>query len=145
MAAPGGSLAHSVTVCAPGDRHTRRVHRGDKLKPRTILAWVREFGKLGGFLKRSFRGLGGSLGVFLLAQLEQIPIALLFQRLRDRHRVLEKTIVLRGAGLRRERVLARGVLTGLRIPATHLANNALVDGVGQLGDVHKQAFSKPED
>ena len=82
---------------------------------------------------------------FVLAQLEQIPIALLFQRLRDRHRVLEKTIVLRGAGLRRERVLARGVLTGLRIPATHLANNALVDGVGQLGDVPKQAFSKPED
>lgn len=56
---------------------------------------------LGGGRTDSFRDVGGSRGVFDFAQHEQIPIALLFEYLHDRHRLTKRPIALRETGFRR--------------------------------------------
>ena len=100
---------------------------------------------LGGERSGGFRVVGDSLGIFELAQLEQIPVALLLHHLHDRYRLTEQPIALRGTGPRRECIGAREVPTRLRVHATSLASSALVVGVEQLGDVPQQTFSKTED
>ena len=99
---------------------------------------------LGGGRSGSFWGVGGSLVEFGYDQHEQIPIALSFERLHDRHRLTEQSIALRGAGLRRECVFDHGVPTGLRAPATLPVGKVLVVDVGQLRHVPKHGFSKPK-